>query len=53
MALSSNCTTGSSIKSAEGILLNHGYNNIIKICILNRSKNKINDIISIEDINAE
>ena len=47
------CTTGSSIRSAESILLNHGYNNIIKICILNRSKNKINDVISIEDIYAE
>ena len=44
------CTTGSSIKSAEGILLNHGYDNIIKICILNRSNQKQNDIISIENV---
>ena len=47
------CTTGSSIRSAEHILLNHGYNNIVKICILNRGNNKINDIISIEEIYAE
>lgn len=44
------CTTGSSIDTATEILLSQGYNNIVKICILNRDPKRNLNIISIEKL---
>ena len=44
------CTTGSSIDAAANILSQHGYNNIVKICILNRDPKRNLNVISIEKL---